>query len=115
MPSDETIRKMLEYWRNRVASRPPPPWPAARNSRRFRCRACWLSIQRVRDSKGIRILTRDELSDTIEFNHELLCRQFKMVAAVMQAWPLKIARNVATRSSTPCVAARCRGAASMPW
>ena len=45
----------------------------------LRVRGLLATAQRIFNVDGYGVLTRDDASDTIEFNRELLCRQFDLL------------------------------------
>ena len=77
-PQDETIRKMLEALAEQGGKLTSAALARRMGLPPFRLPGLLAAIQRVLNVEGYPILTRDEVSDTIELNRELLCRQFEL-------------------------------------
>lgn len=78
VPQDETVRKMLGALAEQGGKLTSAALARRMGLPAYRLASLLAAIQRVVNVEGYPILTRDELSDTIELNRELLCRQFEL-------------------------------------
>jgi hypothetical protein len=78
-PTDETITKLLLVLDNRGGKMTSTALARAVEYPPLRLPGLLATAQRIFNIDGYGVLTRDEASDTIEFNRELLCRQFDLL------------------------------------
>ncbi len=78
VPQDEPVRKMLGALAEQGGKLTSAALARRMGLPAYRLASLLAAIQRVVNVEGYPILTRDELSDTIELNRELLCRQFEL-------------------------------------
>lgn len=78
-PTDETISKLLLVLDYRGGKMTSTALARAVEYPPLRLRGLLATAQRIFNIDGYGVLTRDETSDTIEFNRELLCRQFDLL------------------------------------
>jgi hypothetical protein len=79
VPADETLTKLLMVLESRGGKMTSTALARAIEYPPLRLRGLLATAQRIFNIDGYGVLTRDEASDTIEFNHELLCRQFDLL------------------------------------
>lgn len=77
-PSDEAMRKLLLALNEQGGKLTSAALAVKMQQAPFRLPGLLAAIQRVLNVEGYPILTRDEASDTIQLNRELLCRQFDL-------------------------------------
>ena len=77
-PSDEVIRRMLFALHEQGGKLTSPALANRIQQPAFRLPGLLAAIQRILNVDGYAILTRDEASDTVELNRELLVRQFDL-------------------------------------
>jgi hypothetical protein len=78
LPPDEVIRKMLSVLLQQGGKLTSAALARRMDLPVFRLSGLLAAIQRVVNVEGYPILTRDDVSDTIELNCELLYRQFEL-------------------------------------
>jgi hypothetical protein len=79
LPTDETITKLLLVLDNRGGKMTSTALARSVEYPLLRLRGLLATAQRIFNIDGYGVLTRDDASDTIEFNRELLCRQFDLL------------------------------------
>ena len=77
-PSDGSIRKLLTALHEQGGKLTSAALAGKMQQPSFRLPGLLAAIQRVLNVEGYPILTRDEASDTVQLNRELLCRQFDL-------------------------------------
>ena len=77
-PSDDSIRKLLTALYEQGGKLTSAALAGKMQQPSFRLPGLLAAIQRVLNVEGYPILTRDEASDTVQLNRELLCRQFDL-------------------------------------
>ncbi|MGO8747039.1 MAG: BREX-2 system phosphatase PglZ [Thermoguttaceae bacterium] len=77
-PTDESIRKLLQALHEQGGKLTWAALAVKLQQPAFRLTSLLAAIQRILNVEGYPILTRDEASDTVQFNRELLCRQFDL-------------------------------------
>ena len=78
VPGDDVIRKILSAVNEQGGKMMAAALARKMDLPPFRLYGLVAAVQRVLNVEGYSILTRDEASDTIELNRELLCRQFDL-------------------------------------
>jgi hypothetical protein len=78
VPSDEILRSVLSALDSRGGRMTPAAIARAVNFPPMRLRGLLAVMQRVLNIDGFAVLTRDEASDTVSLNRELLKRQFDL-------------------------------------
>ena len=78
VPSDEIIRQMLEALAEQGGKLTSAALARRMGLSPFRLPGLLAAVLRVLNVEGYPILTKDEVSDTIELNRELLSRQFEL-------------------------------------
>jgi hypothetical protein len=79
VPADEIIIKLLTALDRRSGKLTSTALARAIDYPFLRLRGLLAVMQRVLNIDGYAVLTRDEASDTVELNRDLLCRQFDLV------------------------------------
>ena len=79
LPTDETITKLLLVLDNRGGKMTSTALARSVEYPPLRLRGLLATAQRIFNIDGYGVLTRDDASDTIEFNRDLLCRQFDLL------------------------------------
>jgi hypothetical protein len=77
-PSDDSLRKLLTALHEQGGKLTSAALAGKMQQPSFRLPGLLAAIQRVLNVEGYPILTRDEASDTVQLNRELLCRQFDL-------------------------------------
>jgi hypothetical protein len=77
-PSDDSIRKLLTALHEQGGKLTSAALAGKMQQPSFRLPGLLAAIQRILNVEGYPILTRDEASDTVQLNRELLCRQFDL-------------------------------------
>ena len=80
VPADEIISKLLTALDRRGGKLTAPALARAIEYPPLRLRGLLAVMQRVLNIDGYAVLTRDEASDTIALQRDLLCRQFDLVS-----------------------------------
>jgi hypothetical protein len=81
VPADEVLAKLLVAFDRRGGKLTATALARAIDYPPLRLPGLLAVVQRILNIDGYAVLTRDEASDTIEFNRELLCRQFDVVSS----------------------------------
>jgi hypothetical protein len=79
LPADEIIIKLLAALDRRGGKLTSTALARAIDYPALRLRGLLAVMQRLLNIDGYGVLTRDEASDTVELNRDLLCRQFDLV------------------------------------
>jgi hypothetical protein len=79
VPADELIIKLLTALDHRGGKLTSTALARAINYPSTRLRGLLAVMQRLLNIDGYAVLTRDETSDTVELNRDLLCRQFDLI------------------------------------
>ena len=78
VPPDETIIKLLAALDRRGGKLTGTALARAMEYPALRLRGLLAVMQRLLNIDGYAVLTRDEASDTVELNRDLLCKQFDL-------------------------------------